>query len=64
MIDDLHISHNALGIEANIQVLLIHNSSSHSSLVVTGLELQCLAGNIVFVQDYGYQGSLLMCSWC
>ena len=32
--DDLHISHNASGMKANIRVLLIHNSSSHSLLDV------------------------------
>ena len=31
VIDDLHISHNASGMGANIRVLLIRNSSSHSS---------------------------------
>ena len=41
-VDDLHISHNASGVEANIPVLFIRNSSSHSSLVVNGLELPCL----------------------
>ena len=30
-IDNLHISHNALGMEANIWVLLINNSSSYTS---------------------------------
>ena len=42
-IDDLHISHNASGMEANIRVLLICSSSSHSSLVVNSLELPWLA---------------------
>ena len=42
-IDNLHISHNALGMEANIWVLLIPSSSSHTSLVVNSLELLCLA---------------------
>ena len=37
MIDNLHISHNASGMGANIRVLLIRNSSSHSSLDVKGL---------------------------
>ena len=45
-IDDLHISHNASGMGANIQVLLVRNSSSHSSLDVNGLELPCLAATI------------------
>ena len=45
-IDDLHISHNASGMEANLRVLLIRNSSSHSSLVVNGLELPCLAATL------------------
>ena len=49
-IDDLHISHNALGMEANIRVLLIRNSSSHSSLVVNGLELPCLAATLCLYQ--------------
>ena len=37
IIDDLHISHNASGIKANIWVFLIPNSSSHSSLDINGL---------------------------
>ena len=45
-IDDLHISHNASGMEANIWVLLIRKSSSHSSLVVNGMELPCLAATL------------------
>ena len=45
-IDDLHISHNASGMGANIRVLLIRNSSSHSSLDVNGLELPCLAATL------------------
>ena len=40
--------------EANIRVVLIRNSSSHSSLVVNGLEL-LLSDHIAFVRDYGYQ---------
>ena len=32
--------------EANIRVLLIRNSSSHSSLVVNTLELPCLAATL------------------
>ena len=49
-IDDLHISHNASGMGANIQVLLIRNSSSHSSLDVNGLELPCLAATLCFTR--------------
>ena len=45
-IDDLQISHNASGMEANIRVLLICNSSSHSPLVVKGMELPCLAATL------------------
>ena len=45
-IDDLHISHNASGMEANICVLLIRNANSHSSLVVNGLELPCLVATL------------------
>ena len=48
-IDDLHISHNASGMEANMQVLLIRNSSSHSSWDVNGLELPCLAATLCYV---------------
>ena len=51
MIDDLHISHNASGMEANIRVLLIRISSSHSSLNVNGLELPCLAATLC-LRDY------------
>ena len=47
-IDDLHISHNGSGMGANIRVLLIRNSSSHSSLNVNGLELPCLAATLCF----------------
>ena len=50
IIDDLHISHNASGMGANIQVLLIRNSSSHSSLDVNGLELPCLAATLCFTR--------------
>ena len=49
-IDDLHISHNASGMGANIRVLLIRNSSSHSSLDVNGLELPCLAATMCFTR--------------
>ena len=42
-IDHFHISHKATWSEANIWVVLIGNSSSHSSLLVSGLELLCLA---------------------
>ena len=49
-IDNLHISHNASGMGANIWVLLIRNSSSHSSLDVNGLELPCLAATICFTR--------------
>ena len=49
-IDDLHISHNASGMGANIRVLLIRNSSSHSSLDVNGLELPCLAATLCFTR--------------
>ena len=45
-IDNLHISHNTSGMEANIQVLSIRNSRSHSLLVVNGLELPCLAATL------------------
>ena len=61
VIDDLHISHNASGMEANIRVLLIRNSSSHSSLVVSGLELLCLAATLCLYRTRGnYQGYSLM----
>ena len=49
-IDDLHISHNASGMGANIRVLLIRNSSSHSSLDVNGLEFPCLAATMCFTR--------------
>ena len=49
-IDDLHISHNASGMGANIRVLLIRNSSSHRSLDVNGLELPCLAATFCFTR--------------
>ena len=45
-IDNLRISHNASGMEANVRVLLIRNSSSHSSLDENGLEFPCLAATI------------------
>ena len=61
LIDDLHISHNALGMGANIRVLLIRNSSSHSSLDVNGLELLCLAATLCFTRLCN-QGNSLMCS--
>ena len=48
-IDNLHISHNASGIGANIRVLLIRNSSSHIS-DVNGLELPCLAATMCFTR--------------
>ena len=50
-IDNLPMSHNALGMEANIRVCLIHNSSSHSSLDCQGLGAPVLSGYIVFLQD-------------
>ena len=49
-IDNLHKSHNASGMGANIWVLLIRNSSSHSSLDVNGLELPCLAATMCFTR--------------
>ena len=49
-IDDLHISHNASGMGANIRVLLIRNSSSHSSLDVNGLKLPCLPATMCFTR--------------
>ena len=49
-IDDLHISHNASGMGANIRVLLIRHSSSHSSLDVNGLEFPCLAATMCFTR--------------
>ena len=62
-IDNLHISHNASGKEADIRVVLIRNSSRHSSLDITGLELPCLAANMCFAR-LRYQGSSLKRSWC
>ena len=50
IIDDLHISRNASSMEGNIRVLLIRNSSSHSSLDVNGLELPCLAATLCFTR--------------
>ena len=44
-IDNLRISHNASGMGANIRVLLIRNSSSHSSL-----DVNALSGNNVFYE--------------
>ena len=61
-IEDLHISHNASGMEANIRVLLIRNSSSHSSLDVNGLEFLCLAATLCFTRLHN-QGNSLMRSW-
>ena len=58
-IDNLRISHNASGMEANIRVFLIRNSSSHSSLDVYGLALPCLAATLCFTRLH-YQGSSLM----
>ena len=58
-IDDLHISRNASGMEANIRVFLIRNSSSHSSLDVNGFELTCLAATLRFT-GLRNQGSSLM----
>ena len=49
-IDNLHISHNASGMEANIRVFLIRNSSSHSSLDVNSLELPCLTATLCFTR--------------
>ena len=63
IIDDLHISHNASGMGANIRVLLIRNSSSHSSLDVNGFELPCLRQQCV-LRDYVTHGNSLMRSWC
>ena len=61
-IDNLHISHNASGMGANIRVLLIRNSSSHSSLDVNGLELPCLAHIAAqcVLRDYVTIGNSLM----
>ena len=61
-LDDLHISHNASGMEANIRVLLIRNSSSHSSLNVNGLELPCLAATLCFTRLHNQDNSLMR-SW-
>ena len=49
-IDDLHISHNASGMGANIRVLLIRSSSSHSSLDVNDLAFPCLAATMCFTR--------------
>ena len=49
-IEDLHISHNASGMGANIRVLLIRNSSSQCSLDVNGFELPCLAATMCFTR--------------
>ena len=49
IIDDLHIFHDALDMEANIHVLLIHNCSSHSSLDVNGLELHLYETRVIMV---------------
>ena len=62
VIDDFHISNNASGMEANIRVRLIRNSSSHSSLDVNGLELPCLAATLCFTRLCN-QGNSLMRSW-
>ena len=48
--DDLHIFHNASGVEAKIRVLLIRNISSHSLLVVSGLEHPCNYDNCVYTR--------------
>ena len=61
LIDDLHISHNALGMEANIRVLLIR-SSSHSSLDVNDLERSCLAAALCFMRLCNQDNSLMR-SW-
>ena len=58
----MHISHNASGMEANIRVLLIRNSSSHSSLDVKDLELPSLAATLCFTR-LGNQDNSLMRSW-
>ena len=58
-IDDLHISHNASGVGANVCVLLVHNSSSHISLDEKWLGAPRLSGNIVF-----YTAKLLIKSLC
>ena len=57
--DDLHISHNASGMEASIRVLLIRNSNSHSSLDVNGLELPCLAATLCFTRLRNQDNSLM-----
>ena len=59
LIDDLHISHNASGMGANIRVLLIRNPSSHSSLDVNGLELPCLAATMCFTRLLNNGNSLM-----
>ena len=58
-IDDLHISHNASGMGANIRVLLIRNPGSHSSLDVNGLELPCLAATMCFTRLRNNGNSLM-----
>ena len=58
IMDNLRISHNASGMEANIRVFLIRNSSSHSSLDVNGLELPCLAATLCFTRLH-YRGSIV-----
>ena len=42
----MDISHNASGLEANIRVLLILNSSSHSPMIDNSLEPPCLAATL------------------
>ena len=59
VIDDLYISHDASGMEANIRVLSIRNSSSHSSLDVNGLELPYLAAAMCFTRLRNQAQSLL-----
>ena len=49
-IDDLHISHNASGMEANIRVFLICNSSSQQLIRCQRLGAIMLSGNIVFYE--------------
>ena len=58
-IDNLHISHNTSGMEANIRVLLVRNSSSHSSLDVNGLEFPCLAATLCFTRLRNQENSLM-----
>ena len=58
----MHISHNASGMEANIRVLLIRNSSSHSSLDVNDLELPSLAATLCFTRLRNQDNSLMR-SW-